>query len=249
MATTLANARQEVRGLYGLTYSTAEDSLFANSFLTTLINKSYYWLAGVTRCFHKRDLKAALTSGQATYELDERLIQSVANSFRYNLTVVGTTWEPLGLRLYTSVMQQYGALENVPSGPTKGYVILPSDGGHTTRTVLLVPAPLFATGTGELRYSGWVYPEALVNDDDPIQLSDPDCFRLYAASAWQLAMFERSRGRPDAPVELWQQQAGVEASEFHRIEREATREPSRTPEVRESPLASALERMRPLGMS
>jgi len=252
MAVPVSTALQEIRGRYGLTYSTSEDNQFTNAHLMSLLNDAYRWLAGLSKTFFDDALEVSIEHGQRIVTLEERLIKPVTNTFRYQQSDdTANGWVPLTYRIHHSLIHDAkGAMENVAPGAPKYVTLLPSDGETTGRRLLVVPAPkLGASVTAKIRYAGYLFPPRLTNvDNDEIQLSPADCDRLYAAVNLRMALWEKARGRNDAPVAEFNLIARAEAEEMHRLEREATREPARSPETRESPLAEALEQMRPSGL-
>jgi hypothetical protein len=227
--------------MYGLEYSDTEDRQFVNLFLNACVNRAHFWLAGVTKCYENDALSLSLITGQQEYSLDASVIEPQVRTFRY-VPTGSSTYVRLPFCLYESFLDKYVALENVAAGTPVGFAIRAGDPDAPTKKIFVVPA---LNSAGTLKYGAWVYPSLLVNDNDPINLPDPDVQRLYSAVCWQMANYEASRGRPDAPVELWAGKSRIDAAEFHRLTRQATREPARTAETLASPLADAMERMRP----
>lgn len=95
-----------------------------------------------------------------------------------------------------------------------------------------------------LIYGAWVYPATLSADSDrpPLPVSEHD--RLIPAICWGMAQLDRTRGRADAPVEMWEKAAYAEAMELFEIHRRV-REPQRTAQVGSSPLDDATSRRAP----
>jgi len=248
VATTLATMRQRVRGFYGLTYSASEDPLYVDSFLNLLIDRVYQEFIGIVRPLEHNALSIAVTSGTAAYDLDgnsqsQVVLEPKITTFRYQLS---STYTRLAHQSFESLLETRGPLESVTSAtPTQFYL----QGGNTTtpsakKKVVLVPTP---NANATLHFGAWIYGAALTSDSDNLQLADPDCYRLISGCCFELARFDLARGRPGAAelAQFWWQAKVQDLSEMHRIVRNMTREFPTGPQVLQSPLAAAMERMRP----
>jgi hypothetical protein len=243
MAMTLADVRQLARGLYGLEYSTTEDQLYQNPFLNKLVNKAHHWFAGVTRCYYDDAQAITLIATQQSYALANTVIEPDIRTFR---VLISTTYTRLKCRYFHSLLEQYGALESVAAVATPtDFYIRAGTANAAVKKIEIVPKP---SGIGTVYFGAWIYPAELSADSDTLPLADPDIYRLVSAICWQMAEFDASRGRPDAPVALWAQRAMAEAIELQRIIRHGTREFSRTPEVSGSPLEDVADRRRPVAL-
>lgn len=244
MAFTLTQVRQIARGMYGLEYSSTEDQLYSDPFLNKLVNKAHHWFAGVTGCYWNDALSQALTTSQASYALSGLVIEPNVRSFRLK---VSTTYTRLPVRAYESLLEQYGALEGIAAGTPLYVYLRPGTANAAVQKFELYPPPNAANGTanGTVYYAATVYPSELTSDSDTFPLDDPNLYRLIPAICWEMANFDASRGRPDAPVNLWAQKALAEAVELQRIIRMSTREWRRTALVGASPVADVEDRRVP----
>lgn len=241
MALTLANVRRTSKSRYGLPYSTAEDPVFTDAMMLEIINQAYSWFAGATLCCYDRDILKRITndasSGTAEYALDSTVIKPDHRTFWITYyTGSGPytiTRSRLAARSYPDLVEQYGTpIESVTAGVPLYFFLHGGTASGASKNITLVPTPnglknssgtYTADDTISFHYSAWVYPAELTSDSDNLMLDEPDVYRLVPAICWHMAMFEASRGRNDAPVNMWAETALREASEFHRIILEGTR--------------------------
>lgn len=241
----LSMLRQVAKGRYGLDRSTGEDSLFTNPVLNDLINEKHRWFASVALCYYKHNFSTALVSGQSGYAGDPSVIEIDPKTVRVQSAT--NTYAPLPLRLYSSLVSEWGALEGKATGLPTCFWMRAGGSGDTndqSRVIEVYPVP-GASQVGasfKLWYGGWHYPVDLAADTDRPLLPAHEHDRLIPAICWGMAELERSRGRGDAPVEYWQAQAQDKALELFEIIRRGTREAPRTAQVGASPLDDARER-------
>lgn len=236
MALTLANVRRTSKSRYGLPYSTAEDPVFTDAMMLEIINQAYSWFAGATLCCYTRDMTPLnLTMGTSEYALGGTVIKPDHRTFwmRYYTAGPVQVRARLAARSYPDLVEQYGTpIESVTAGVPLYFFIHGGTASGSSKNITLVPSPsglLNSAGadtvdaTRSIHYSAWVYPAELTSDSDNLMLDEPDVYRLVPAICWHMAMFEASRGRNDAPVNMWAETALREAAEFHRIILEGTR--------------------------
>jgi hypothetical protein len=247
-AMTLANLRQLARGQYGLEYSITEDQLFIDSFLNKLINKAHHQFAAMSECYYNPSVallaqSAPAANVPAVYTLGTTVIRADERTFQWKLSAgAASTWARLPHRHHYSLLEQHGPFEALLQGTPTGFYLHAGAADGAGRRVTLVPSP---SASFDLMFSAWVYPAEMTVDGDMPELQDAEVYRLVSWICWEMAQFERSRGRTDAPVEMFAEKAIREAVELQRIIRYGTREFTRTAPVGSSPIEEAMERRTP----
>lgn len=230
---------------YGLDGS-VEDDLFNNTVMKEIINEKHKWFAGTTLCYQE-EIEVVGTSlinnnDQWYLVLDDDVIEILPLSLR---VIDGSTWRRVVPRYYHSLLQQYTTLESVARGVPTSFYVRPGIAAASNRMLGLLPGPnttIAALATEAFRYLAYVYPPDLSSDTDAPPLPSNEHHRLIPAVCWGMAELEATRGRTDAPVQLWLDRAVAAAEELAEIIRRGTRELPRTASVGASPLADAEER-------
>jgi len=139
----LSTLRQVAKGRYGLDRSTGEDSLFTNPVLNDLINEKHRWFAGVSMCYYLPDLYTPLVVGQSAYAGNARVIEIDPKTVI--LQTAASTFAPLPLRLYPSLVSERGALQALANGTPSAYWMRAGSENDQSRIIELSPAPSTST--------------------------------------------------------------------------------------------------------
>jgi len=253
---TLAQLIRLAKARYGQSYSNAEDGAFTQPFMIELFNEAQNWVASIARPHFNPDI-VVTWSAVSTYddwvkEVSNRVIEILPASVRWKRTTGQATWSRVAQRYYESLVEEYGPLEDVAQVTQPLYFFLYTGGefnetaeaavpgsSNPGRKIRLVPGP---SAVGSLKFAGWTYPTQLTATTERPDLQESEHYRYIPVMCMKMAEFDASRGRSDAPVDLWTARAIESTEELKTMIRHGVDEMRRGPAVSANALADAQDR-------
>lgn len=248
---TLGELTITAKGFYGLEAGAANDALFTDSVMMAMANNGHQSFAAVARPYYKPfnvalpigTTGSAVGTGTSVVTLDPTVLELDIYTVRVAPTVV-TAWFGLPFKPRKELAKgcTNGALENQALGTApSAFFQRPGAADASGRVIEVFPGLTAAVPLG-CKYDAWVYPPDLTTAADVPEMQPAEHYRLLPWICWQMALLERSRSRPDAPVGEWYAVALDVAEELHNILWRAHQGAPRTAEVGSSSGEDALYR-------
>lgn len=224
----LTTLRQTAKGFYGLEKTATQDGLFTDSVMTDMTNLGHHHFAAIARPYYKTLItnlplgttassSSQAATGTSVVTLDTTVIEVDIFSVRIAPSAV-TAWVGMPFKPMKEIMKgaANNALENTALGTPTHFFLRPGAADAAGRILELYPGASGAISNG-CKYNAWVYPADMTGDSDVPELQPAEHYRILPWVCWQMALLERSRGRPDAPVGEWYGVAMDVATELFNI--------------------------------
>jgi hypothetical protein len=229
-----------------------EDDLFKDAVMLDALNGAHKAFAALARPY-MAEITVNLAASTVMVALPDTVIEVDQSSVRVRAGTgaldTSGAWTRLTFKQRRSLIGENGAPEAwtaLATAPTN-FFVMPGATNDAIRKIGVYPPATTGflgspVGTNNLRMDAWVYPSDLALADASLPLSDHEQWRLVPWICKQMAQLERSRGRPDAPVEMWERDADKVALELRDIIRRGMEEIQRSANVGESALQDAQDR-------
>lgn len=183
--------------------------------MNDIFNDAHRWMAAETLCYRQKQLYTLPlgVSGRSTVALDCSIIEIV------NYTVqakIGGVWRSLDYCDESELVADHGPLNEVPNSDPECYYLRLGDALDQQRILEAFPGATAAVANG-LELHAYVYPSLFTQDTDTPALGPAEHTRLISVMCWLMAELERSRNRPDAPVDHWYARAQEDAEKLRAI--------------------------------
>lgn len=204
---TLAQLRRRAASDYGLPFTNASDPVFGVNRLNGFINEAHQDLA--IKCLMYRETITAnlpiASGGISSLTLDADAFDVDPEKVR---VLNGSDYQQVTLADEDIVNRISGPLENTSTSTVPSYFWMRTvNTADEYRKMILWPGATAAITNG-IKYDAYVLPADMTSDSaEPTFSPDVLHVHLIPLVCFRMAVFEASRGRPNAPVELWRYKA------------------------------------------
>lgn len=201
----LATLRRTILGRYGRSPYAGEDELFPREQMHYLINAAHRTLAERALCYRQTQTYTlpAASGGVSTVSLDCNVIEIIPDRCRF---LNGSTWVTLSAVDESDVVRTQGAIDSAGTGTPIAYWLQRGEALDAVVQALVYPGIASQVSNG-FKCDVYVYPSLMSAETDTPAIQPAEHPAIVALCCAELARTDASRGRPDAPVQMWEAEA------------------------------------------
>ena len=198
----LAALRQICRARYGGSRWNDEDALWNQVVLNDCVNEAHRDLAQ-RLLVYRQTQTYNITASDGIVELDCNVIEILPNTVEISLS---SHWRRLTHVPEERLLYGYGSFREITDTDPWAYWLQAGDTFEQHRLLRLFPEPQTTVSSG-LKLDAFIYPADMTADTHTPALQPAEHRHLIPLVCLRMAELDLSRGRQDAPVAYWRQQA------------------------------------------